>query len=212
MKKPGIVIFTISLVVLVAAIALSACQQRPIEAALSPVVKVIAGPGHGSGVHLGNGVIITARHVVADMTEVKLKSAAGDIQPAEVLWVSKKYDIAFVRASNPKRFGTSVLACREPQMGETIVAKGNPMSMEFVSVYGHVAGPSRPFGPWGSVVVTDITTVPGQSGGPVYDAAGMVVGITVGVAVLPIGFGASLIGIGYIVPANVVCDLMARSA
>lgn len=209
MKLPAIVI---SLALLVAAIALSACQQRPIEAALSPVVKVIAGPGHGSGVHLGNGVIITARHVVADLTEVKLKSAAGDIQPAEVLWVSKKYDIAFVRASNPKRFGTSVLACREPQPGETIIAKGNPANMEFVSVWGHVAGHSRTLGPWGSVVVTDITTVPGQSGGPVYDAAGMVVAITVGVMVVPVGFGGSLVGVGYAVPGSVVCDLMARSA
>ena len=208
MKLPAIVI---SLALLVAAIALSACQQRPIEAALSPVVKIIVANGHGSGVSIGNGIIITAAHVVGDLSTVKLKSAVGDIQPAEVLWVSKKYDIAYLKASNPKRLGTSSLACREPAQGETIIAKGNPLGVEFVSVWGHVAGPSRPAGPWASVMVTDITTVPGQSGGPVYDAAGMVVGITVGVMVAPLGFGASLAGIGYVVPASAVCDLLARA-
>ena len=48
-----------------AAFILSGCQQRPVE--LSPVVKIMAGKGHGSGVSIGNGVIITARHVVGDL-------------------------------------------------------------------------------------------------------------------------------------------------
>jgi len=49
-----------------------------------------------------------------------------------------------------------------------------------------------------------------MSGGAVFDTDGDLVGINVGAAVQPFGFGGSFVGISYIVPGDVICDLMGR--
>lgn len=175
----------------------------------SSTVKVIVDAGHGSGVHIGDGFVVTAAHVVGDKSVVNLKLDSGGVQTAEVLWSNKDYDVALLRTKPTMR--ASQLSCRVASAGETIVARGNPASVEFVSAYGHVAGPERQFATWRRVLITDITTIPGMSGGGVFDERGEVVGIAVGVLVVPLGFAPSLTGFGTIVPSAAICDLLART-
>lgn len=174
-------------------------------------VKVILKNGHGSGVHIGNGFVVTAAHVAEDASTVELKTKDGKIRPADVLWVNKAYDIALLRTS-PKMLPAAHLDCRTAPAGAAIEAIGNPLSVEFVSAYGKIAGAPRPTGPWKSVFITDITTVQGQSGGGVFAASGDLVGITVGVMGVPMGFSASLVGYGFVVPSTDVCALLGRTA
>src|SRR5690606_32962344 len=130
----------------------------------------------------------------AGAEKVSLKTSLGGSTEAEVLWSNKAYDIALLRLSAPADLQTAPLVCRVPQVGETITAKGNPVSAEFITVWGRVAGSERSFGPWRSVAVTDIATVTGQSGGPVFDAGGNVIGVTRGVMACPVGFSVSPVG------------------
>ncbi len=174
-------------------------------------VKVILKNGHGSGVHIGNGFVVTAAHVAGDAATVELKTKDGKTRPADVLWVNKTYDIALLRTS-PEMLPAASLNCRRAGVGTSIEAIGNPLSVEFVSAYGRIAGESRATGPWKSVFVTDITTVQGQSGGPVFGPSGEVVGITVGVMGVPLGLSASLVGYGFVVPSTDVCALLGRTA
>lgn len=200
-------------VVALAAALLTACSHSPEDAPAGAMVKVLTkSGGHGSGFHIGDGYIITATHVVKDADKLQLKTSLGGTAEAEVLWANKAYDIALLRLTGPVNLETAPLSCRVPEVGETIVAKGNPAADEFVTVWGRIAGREREFGPWRSVVVTDIAVVPGQSGGPVLDSSGNVIGVTVGVLTAPIGFGVSLVGVGYAVPGKAVCDLLARGA
>ena len=199
-------------VVAFAAALLTACSLPVRHAPADAMVKVITKGGHGSGFHMGDGFIVTAAHVVGDAEKVSLKTSLGATVEAGVLWANEAYDIALLRLAGPVDLQSAPLICRVPQVGETITAKGNPVSAEFITVWGKVAGSERSFGPWRSVVVTDIATVPGQSGGPVFDAGGNVIGVTVGVMASPAGFSVSLVGIGYVVPARAVCDLLARGA
>lgn len=174
-------------------------------------VKVILTNGHGSGVHIGNGFVVTAAHVAGDAATVELKTKDGKSRPADVLWVNKTYDIALLRTS-PEMLPAAHLDCRTVSAGTVIEAIGNPLSVEFISAYGKIAGSPRAQGPWKSVFVTDITTVQGQSGGPVFGPSGDVVGITVGVMGVPMGFSASLVGYGFVVPSTDVCALLGRVA
>lgn len=173
------------------------------------VVKVILKNGHGSGVSIGNGYVLTAAHVVQDSKTATLKTKDGRNMEAAVLWSNKEYDIALLRFEGAQIDAAS-LDCRVAQLGDTIISYGNPLNVEFASAYGRIAGEPRAFGPWQSVFVTDITTVMGQSGGPVFDADGRLIGITVGVMGAPMGFSHSLVGYGFVVPSQAVCELLAR--
>ena len=174
------------------------------------VVKVILKNGHGSAVHVGNGFFITAAHVAKDNKTVELKSRDGKRRPADVLWINEAYDIALL-LSQDTTMAAADLACSVAPEGEFITSYGNPLGVEFAAAYGRIAGEPRTFGPWKSVFVTDITTVMGQSGGPVFGEDGRLIGITVGVMGAPMGFSSSLVGYGFVVDSRSVCELLARA-
>ncbi|MBZ9943418.1 trypsin-like peptidase domain-containing protein [Mesorhizobium sp. BR1-1-13] len=185
-------------------------------------VRIELATSLGSGVYIGNGVIITAAHVVVDaarpadggLPTVRLISDQGDVQEGEVLWLNKDYDIAAVRPKNARRFTSAPLACRDVVVGEQLVAEGNPAGVQFISMHGYVSGSPRPFLPnWKSGFVTDMTVISGMSGGGIYDAGGDVIGITVG-AFDPHGQQGQTAqgGMGFAVPSSVVCSLLGRGA
>lgn len=177
-----------------------------------PVVKILLKQGHGSGTHLGNGFILTAAHVVTGEKKVKLRLDTGGTQDAEVLWINETYDVALVRASKPEGLGVSPLACRGLVDNEPIVAMGNPAKLDFLTFRGFVSGHAREIGPWKVGVPVDISLIGGMSGGPIYDAENEVVGVIVGHLVIPVGLSGSWVRVGIVVPADVVCMLMGRTA
>lgn len=189
----------------------AAAPKFPRKPLLPADVKVVMDGGHGSAVHIGNGIFVTAGHVVNKITKpFTIKLHDGSIRPAEVLWFNSKYDIGLISA-NGDGLQSSDLQCRELDVGEAIRIEGNPTIMEFVSATGKIAGLGRKIGFWERVQVVDITILPGQSGGPVYDKDGKLVGITVGVATFGMGWSASPTGFGFIVPGSAVCKLLARA-
>ena len=195
---------------LVVAVGVSSCSVHPDHTPPeTSVVKVELPNGHGSGVHIGHGYIVTAAHVVGKETKVKLRSEGGKPIEGTVLWSNAAYDVALIQ-TDASAFGSAKLSCGEAKRGDTITAMGNPLGIEFVSSTGKIAGKPRKVGPWLSVFVTDMTIVMGMSGGPVFNEDGQVIGITVGVMAATVGFSPSLVGFGFVVPSSAVCSLMAR--
>ncbi|MGF0520553.1 trypsin-like peptidase domain-containing protein [Agrobacterium pusense] len=209
--SPRAFLVALFLVIAATSAAAYALLPPPTSAATeTATVKIVVNDGHGSGVHIGDGFIVTAAHVVGDAKEVQVKAKGGENRKADVLWVNKAYDIALLRTSSSAVLGSAKLACRAVKAGDPIVAYGNPLKIEFVAAYGKIAGDPRETGPWKSVYVTDITTVMGQSGGGTFADNGDLIGITVGVMAAPVGFSGSLVGYGFVVPSTAVCELLAR--
>lgn len=177
------------------------------------VVKITIKEGHGSGVHIGGGFILTAAHVVRDLPSVGIKTDTLEVQPAEVLWTNKSYDVALLKVAHPDRLKTTPLVCdTRLAKGALVYSEGNPLGLEGISTWGRIAGKAQASGPWRNVLITDMATIPGMSGGGVYDMAGRLVGITVGAmtwGTSPLSRGLS--GIGYIVPGESLCMLMGRA-
>ena len=95
----GYMIAAIAAIAIILAVSLGAVTPAQPAHQAGSVVKIMQGTGHGSGVHIGDGFIVTAAHVVGDAKETEIKLDDGATRKAETLWVNKAYDIALVRVS-----------------------------------------------------------------------------------------------------------------
>lgn len=199
----------VGLAVLAVAFGMGAAATHDLTISPEPMLKIELPNGHGSGFHVGGGYVFTAAHVVKGEAKVEVLASDGQKDTAEVLWVNEKRDVALLRMEK-LRTKSARLSCVVPTAGDAVEARGNPTNLTFISTWGQVAGKALSVGPWEKVVPVSMTIVPGQSGGPLYDRAGRVVGMNVGVMVVPLGFGGSLVGIGYSVPGSTLCELLAK--
>jgi len=203
-----------------AALLAGCATPQTIAPQLTSLVRVNVNDDHGSGVYIGNDIVITAAHVVRGATGVQLLSEGGLVQSATVLWASEEYDIAAIRVSNGGQYRAARMICAVPKVGETLTAGGSPLNEDFLYIPGTVVGGERVAGPWASVVVTALPATSGNSGGPTFDDYGSVVGIVVGVMTNAIAktekpttgydFDRTQVGLSYVVPASTVCRLLGR--
>jgi S1-C subfamily serine protease len=183
--------------------------SEPTDTRAPPAVRVNVSNGHGTGVHIGMGKVITAAHVVGDEKEVQLVTEDGKTVRASVLWVNKDFDVALLAAPDLVVKSTPPY-CRDPFVGIAIQTTGNPLGLQFIRTWGRVASGVAARGPWARTFIADITVAGGVSGGPVYDMQQRLVGIVVGTAFQPMGLAGSFIPLTYVVPATAICGLLAR--
>lgn len=174
---------------------------------LRQTVKVLVGKGHGSGVILDDGLVLTAAHVVGTEKAVSVKTSNGLVVPGTVVFSSPENDVAFIRIAPILGVEPAKLTCVAPSLGSNIMAAGNPLSLEFVTSRGFVSSQPLSIGHWKSAFVFDMTIIMGNSGGPIFDGNNDVTGIVVGVLGAGNPIAPSYIGFGVGVPADTICDL-----
>jgi len=132
--------------------------------------------GSGSGVVLGDGQIITNAHVAVSH-EVTIEDWNGRSYKARVLRKDAQADLAFLVAERLDA-PAAALASGEPKAGAAVIAVGNPLgfvgavSTGFVQAVGAIRGLG-----WRRWVQADVRLAPGNSGGPLADVLGQIVGI-----------------------------------
>jgi S1-C subfamily serine protease len=139
--------------------------------------------GTGSGVIFApDGYVLTNSHVVAGATKVQATLTDGQRLAAEIVGQDPATDLAVLRLAGaglpPAAFGKS----SKLKVGQLVVAIGNPMGFQATVTAGIVSALGRTLrAPNGrlieSVIQTDAPLNPGNSGGPLVDGAGRVVGI-----------------------------------
>ena len=167
------------------------------------VVRVEFDGKIASGVHIGNGFILTAQHVVDKSPEITfLLDNGSDLHTAQVLWSNYDYDVALIHAPM-EDVSASELSCRTPAVGEPVVAIGNLNGHRFFRSPGHVATEPENVDRWHDVYAVAGANGGGMSGGPVVDSEGRIVGLTVA--------GPGRIGpYGLIVSGTAICKLLGR--
>ncbi len=179
--------------------ALSGDLADLVERAAPSVVGVEHGRGQGSGVVLAqDGFVLTNAHV-AQRGRVRVRMSGSRVVQGEVVGADERTDLAVLRA-DAGDLPAVALAERRLRVGELVLAIGNPLGFERSVSLGVVSALHRNLAaPQGAVleglVQTDAAVNPGNSGGPLLDAHGAVVGITT--AMLPWARG-----IGFAVPAH----------
>ncbi len=173
--------------------------------------------GMGSGFYIGNGLVVTAAHVVKGAKTVSIKTEDGRISSARIILIDEDKDVAIMRTGRRGMLAAE-MNCNDVPVGTPIVSHGNPLGLEFVASYGTIAGAPRTMN-GKSYYVTDMTTVMGQSGSGVW-ADGKVVGVTSAVMTAPLElvgkigpdagiYSRSIVGFGFVVPSSVVCEMLA---
>lgn len=166
--------------------------------------------GLGSGVIIDDsGDILTSLHVVADATEIKLTFADGTQSSAEVTVKQPEIDIAVLSASQlPIQVVPATLGNPNAmRVGDQVFVVGNPFGLYSSMSAGVISGFDRSFSPPNSdqslqgLIQIDAAVNPGNSGGPLLNRNGQVIGIVEGI--LNPTDQAVFIGIGFAVPINV---------
>ncbi|MGE0748143.1 MAG: S1C family serine protease, partial [Rhodospirillales bacterium] len=150
-----------------------------IETVQRAVVTVRGGDGHGSGFYVGNdGDVVTNHHVVGSARRVKLRHHDGRELDGAAVATDDWRDVALVRAAAAASQPLPVL--RDiPPAGAEVYAVRSPLAARLQSTVtrGIVSSLRRIEGL--SMIQSDVAIQPGNSGGPLLDARGNVVGIAV---------------------------------
>jgi serine protease Do len=135
--------------------------------------------GAGSGFIVSpDGVILTNAHVVRDASEVTVKLQDRREYRARVLGSDPKTDVAVLKIDAKNLPVVPVGNTRNLQVGEWVLAIGSPFGLESTVTAGVVSAKGRSL-PGDSVpfIQTDVAVNPGNSGGPLFNTRGEVVGI-----------------------------------
>lgn len=180
-------------------------------------VLVENGAGHGTGVIVGEGSVLTAYHVV-DAARPVIEFFGGERRTGRIRWGDKARDLAIISVEVPERYPIPAFYCGTLQPDQRLVAIGHPLTRRWVSVEGPMGHTEYSEG--SPLVALSFDLSLGNSGGPVFDDAGRVVGIaseilvpmtTREIAAPQLSQSeAQLTGLGLMIPAKAFCaDLRA---
>lgn len=176
-----------------------------------PPGRKLSGLGSGFIVDLAQGYVITNNHVIEDADEIHLKLANSRTYEGRVVGRDKRTDIAVVQIKDKKfdRNGLTQLVLddsSEVQVGDFAIALGAPFGLESSLSFGVVSAMGREglgITELGNYIQTDAAINRGNSGGPLLNARGKVIGVNTAIT-SPTGTYA---GIGFSVPSSTVRDI-----
>jgi serine protease Do len=162
----------------------------------------------GSGFIIdASGLVVTNNHVIAGADEVNVILNDGTILKAEIVGRDTKTDLALLKVKPTRplkavKFGDS----DKLRLGEWVIAIGNPFSLGGTVTAGIVSARNRDIqsGPYDNYIQTDAAINRGNSGGPLFNLNGEVVGVNTAI-ISPSG---GSIGIGFAVPSKTVVPVI----
>ena len=163
----------------------------------------------GSGFIIDStGYVVTNNHVIADADEIKVRLHDNTELTAKLVGRDKEVDIAVLKVESSKplpsvKFGDSEKA----RVGDWVVAIGNPFGLGGTVTVGIVSARGREIGGrYDDYLQTDASINRGNSGGPMFNLAGEVIGINTAIY-SPTG---NSVGIGFAVPSAIAANAVAQ--
>lgn len=157
----------------------------------------------GSGlIYDRDGHIVTSAHVVENMDEVTVTMNDGSVLTGKVVGRDPKTDLAVVRVEG-KNLSPVVLGDSDAaRIGDPVLAVGNPFGLGNTVTAGIISARSRDIqvGPYDDFIQTDAAINRGNSGGPLFNAAGQMIGVNTAIF-SPSG---GSVGIAFAVPSKMV--------
>lgn len=150
------------------------------------------------------GYILTNNHVIEKADKIKVRLSDEEEFDAEVVGRDPKTDIALIKIEPTKPLQAVTMGDSDKlQVGEWLIAIGNPFGLEHTVTAGIVSAKGRVIGsgPYDDFIQTDASINPGNSGGPLINMRGEVVGISTAII-------AGGQGIGFAIPINMAKQIL----
>ncbi len=149
------------------------------------------GPRQGSAVGSGfiisdDGYVVTNNHVIANATEIKVILWDGTTLPAKLIGKDPRADLALLKVESPTKLPPIAWGKSEAaRLGETVIAVGNPFGLGGTVTTGIISAQHRHLSNFGGIpgssfvdfLQTDAAINKGNSGGPLFNLRGEVIGI-----------------------------------
>ncbi|CAH2403299.1 DegQ family serine endoprotease [Mesorhizobium ventifaucium] len=164
--------------------------------------------GSGFVVDAEQGIVVTNNHVIADADDIEVNFSDGVTLKATLVGTDTKTDVAVLKV-DPKghkltavKFGDS----SKMRVGDWVMAIGNPFGLGGTVTVGIVSARNRDInsGPYDDFIQTDAAINRGNSGGPLFNSAGEVIGINTAI-ISPSG---GSIGIGFSIPSQLALGVV----
>lgn len=164
----------------------------------------------GSGFIISpDGTIVTNNHVIDNAIDIKVTLDDGTELPAKLVGTDPKSDIAVLKIQAPKPLSTIAWGDSDKlKLGDQILAIGNPFGIGTTVTAGIVSARGRDLhsGPYDDFIQIDAPINRGNSGGPLVDSSGNVVGINTAIY-SPNG---GSVGVGFAIPSNEAKAIVAK--
>jgi serine protease Do len=161
----------------------------------------------GSGFVIGtDGYIVTNNHVIEGADEIEVEFFSGERLKAKLVGTDLKTDIALLKVESPTALPAVAFGDSDKmRVGDWVMAMGNPLGQGFSVSAGIVSARGRELnGAYDDFIQTDAAINKGNSGGPLFNMAGEVIGVNT--AILSPSGGS--IGIGFSMGSNVVSHVV----
>jgi 2-alkenal reductase len=186
------------------------------EAVAPSVLQVVARQGGAqspSGTQTGTGFVwdaagnvVTNNHVIQNAAEVVIRLSSGQVMPATIIGRAPNYDLAVLRIDTREPLPAAIPlgSAADLKVGQIAYAIGNPFGLDQSLTMGIISALKRRLPTSGGreisdVIQTDAAVNPGNSGGPLLDSAGRLIGVNTAIF-SPSGANA---GIGFAIPVDV---------
>jgi S1-C subfamily serine protease len=182
------------------------------EVVTGPKMQRVSLPGLGSGVIISaDGKIMTAAHVVQTADAVRVEFAGGDAIPAKVISSDPSADVALLQMEKvPPKLVVATLGNSDvAEVGDPVFIVGAPVGMSHTLTVGHISARRTPPTLHGGLArseffQTDAAINQGNSGGPMFNMSGEVIGIVNHIISKSGGFE----GLGFVVTSNLARRLL----
>ena len=158
--------------------------------------------GQGSGVIVReDGYIVTNSHVVADAYEIRVTLDNGRQYEAEIVDADAETDLAVIKIDERGLTAARFADSDAIEVGQWVLAVGNPFGLDHTVTAGIVGAKGRPsmgLADFGNFIQTDAAINFGNSGGPLVNLRGEIIGIINAISAR----GRGNLGIGFAIPSN----------
>ena len=162
--------------------------------------------GQGSGVIIDEaGYILTNNHVVENARAINVVLRGDETRPAEIIGLDETTDLAVLKIARGGLIAAEWGDSDALQVGSLVWAVGNPFGLDRSVTFGIISAKNRHVfresSPYQDFLQTDAAVNPGNSGGPLVDVAGKIVGINTAIV------GRGYQGVSFSIPTSIAKDV-----